>query len=177
MAEGLTPHQEIYRQALADAQSREKKSKAQEYKERLTQMLRSRDLHEGMVHEHRFHPDRMWRFDFAWPDRKVAIEFQGGTFGRVVTCDRCFDGPGVPHKVRRRLKDGREIPVREGGHHNTGEGLMRDFEKSNAAQELGWRVLLCTDKHLKTWDFVELVGRLISRSPSTAQADLFARAI
>lgn len=28
--------------------------------------------------EHRFHPERKWRFDFAWPERKVAIEVNGG---------------------------------------------------------------------------------------------------
>lgn len=30
--------------------------------------------------EYRFHPERRWRFDFAWPDSKVAIEVQGGLF-------------------------------------------------------------------------------------------------
>lgn len=28
--------------------------------------------------EYRFHPVRKWRFDFAWPDAKVALEVQGG---------------------------------------------------------------------------------------------------
>lgn len=28
--------------------------------------------------EHRFHPKRRWRFDFAWPDLKVAVEVEGG---------------------------------------------------------------------------------------------------
>lgn len=30
--------------------------------------------------EYRFHPDRRWRFDFAWPDRLVAAEVEGGTY-------------------------------------------------------------------------------------------------
>ncbi|CCF83623.1 hypothetical protein [Nitrolancea hollandica] len=29
--------------------------------------------------EYRFHPERMWRFDFAWPQHKVALEVEGGT--------------------------------------------------------------------------------------------------
>lgn len=29
-----------------------------------------------------FHPARRWRFDFAWPSVKVAVEIQGGTFSR-----------------------------------------------------------------------------------------------
>ena len=28
--------------------------------------------------EHRFHPKRKWRFDFAWPEQRVALEVQGG---------------------------------------------------------------------------------------------------
>jgi very-short-patch-repair endonuclease len=30
--------------------------------------------------EYRFHPSRRWRFDFAWPDKKIAVEVEGGTF-------------------------------------------------------------------------------------------------
>lgn len=26
-----------------------------------------------------FHPERKWRFDFAWPHHKVAVEIDGGT--------------------------------------------------------------------------------------------------
>lgn len=27
--------------------------------------------------EYRFHPERKWRFDFAIPDKKIAIEYEG----------------------------------------------------------------------------------------------------
>ena len=30
------------------------------------------------VREFRFHPSRRFRFDFAWPDKKAAIEVEGG---------------------------------------------------------------------------------------------------
>ncbi|HUU23465.1 MAG TPA: DUF559 domain-containing protein [Phycisphaerae bacterium] len=32
--------------------------------------------------QHRFAPPRRWRFDFAWPAQKVAVEIEGGTFVR-----------------------------------------------------------------------------------------------
>ena len=30
--------------------------------------------------EHRFHPKRKWRFDFAIPSKMIAFEFEGGVF-------------------------------------------------------------------------------------------------
>jgi len=34
------------------------------------------------MREHRFHPTRRWRFDFAWPEPKIAAEIEGGTWNR-----------------------------------------------------------------------------------------------
>lgn len=31
----------------------------------------------GSEAEHRFHPTRRWRFDYAWPALKVAVEYEG----------------------------------------------------------------------------------------------------
>jgi len=30
--------------------------------------------------EFRFHPHRRWRADFAWPDKKLLVEVEGGIF-------------------------------------------------------------------------------------------------
>lgn len=30
--------------------------------------------------EHMFHSERKWRFDFCWPDKKVALEVHGAIF-------------------------------------------------------------------------------------------------
>ncbi len=32
--------------------------------------------------EHKFHPVRKWRFDFAWPLQMLAVEVEGGTWSR-----------------------------------------------------------------------------------------------
>lgn len=32
------------------------------------------------VREHRFHPERRWRFDFAWPEQKLAVEIDGAVY-------------------------------------------------------------------------------------------------
>ena len=32
--------------------------------------------------EYKFHPKRQWRFDYAWPDLKIALEQEGGVWTR-----------------------------------------------------------------------------------------------
>lgn len=32
------------------------------------------------VREFRFHHERKWRFDFAFPDKKIAVEIEGGVW-------------------------------------------------------------------------------------------------
>ena len=32
--------------------------------------------------EHRFAPPRRFRFDFAWPEQKIAVEIEGGLYGK-----------------------------------------------------------------------------------------------
>ena len=36
----------------------------------------------GWTREHKFHATRRWKFDFAFPALKVAIEVEGGVFTR-----------------------------------------------------------------------------------------------
>lgn len=45
------------------------------------------DLKVECIKEHRFHPTRKWRFDYAIPEHKIAIEVEGGvwTGGRHIS--------------------------------------------------------------------------------------------
>jgi very-short-patch-repair endonuclease len=33
--------------------------------------------------EYQFHPERKWRFDFAWPAQLIAVEIDGGQWMRL----------------------------------------------------------------------------------------------
>lgn len=33
-----------------------------------------------LVHQHKFHPTRRWKFDRSLPEHKIAIELEGGVF-------------------------------------------------------------------------------------------------
>lgn len=68
--------------------------------------------------QYRFHPTRKWRFDFAWPAERVAVEIHGGTWQRG----------------------------RSG--HTGGAGVQRDADKARAATLLGWRLLAYTSVDL-----------------------------
>lgn len=106
--------------------------------------------------EYRFHPERRWRFDRAWPKQKVAVELEGARFGRPITCHCCGQ------TVKRKLQgSGKWITVREGGRHNTGKGYENDMEKYNAAIELGWVVLRFPPEKV---DMRQIKRVLISRS-------------
>ena len=72
--------------------------------------------------EFEFHPTRGWRFDYAWPARRIALEIEGGVF--------------VMKKTGRR------------GAHGSVKGVLKDIEKYNAAALHGWRVLRVLPKKL-----------------------------
>lgn len=95
------------------------------------------------VKEHRFHPSRKWAFDFCWPRQMAALEVDGGVYGRPVVCHNCGQ------TVKRHLKNGGTVVVREGGRHNTGTGFENDAEKLNEAAVLGWLVIRVTPKMIE----------------------------
>lgn len=79
---------------------------------------------------------RNWRFDFAFPPFKVAVEIDGGNFGRYIVIQQGYErkrGQSIP------IKPG--TPIRVGGRHATGQGMAGDAEKLNEAQILGWIVV------------------------------------
>jgi len=47
--------------------------------------------------EYRFHPKRKWRFDFAYPQKKIAIECEGA----IWTCGRHTRGGGFITDCRK----------------------------------------------------------------------------
>lgn len=45
------------------------------------QIIRTSNLPDP-TREHKFHPTRKWRFDFAWIELKLALEVEGGLYGK-----------------------------------------------------------------------------------------------
>jgi very-short-patch-repair endonuclease len=81
--------------------------------------------------EVRFHPTRRWRFDFAWPDRMIAVECEGGT--------------SAPGRSR----------------HGWGSGFESDCEKYNEAALRGWTVLRFTMAMIQDGRAVATIDRAL----------------
>lgn len=79
--------------------------------------------------EFRFHPTRRWRFDYAWPEHKVALEVEGGVW--------------------------------TAGRHTRAAGFLKDVEKYNEAELLGWTVLRCVPKTLCSIGTLEMLDRAL----------------
>ena len=60
--------------------SRAERRAASEAEEMMAFLIETWDV-PPPLREHRFHAERMWRFDFAWPESKVAIEVEGVLWG------------------------------------------------------------------------------------------------
>lgn len=82
--------------------------------------------------EHRFCYPRRWKFDFAWPQLKIALEIEGGTWGKA--------------------------PSR----HTTGAGFQGDCEKYNEGTLLGWAIYRVTTKQVNNGYMASLLQRVFA---------------
>ena len=103
------------------------------------------DLGLDCVRELRFDSVRRWRFDYALPEVKIAIEVEGGVFK-----ERSYTG-----------KDGL-IHTTIGGRHTSGVGFLKDMEKYNTATSLGWRLLRVTPDTLITTATFDLIRKTLA---------------
>jgi very-short-patch-repair endonuclease len=83
---------------------------------------------ERVTLEHRFHSVRRWRFDYAVPEIKLAVEYNG---------------------------HGGFIGKSGASGHSSIKGITNDAEKMNSAIAGGWRVLAFTALHFKYNDRVK----------------------
>jgi hypothetical protein len=87
--------------------------------------------------EVRFHPTRRWRADYLWREALVIVEREGGLFSRNLQAQRAHGAP---------------------------VHILRDMEKSNAAQLLGYVYLRYTPTQLDSGAALDDVTRVLSRA-------------
>lgn len=103
---------------------------ARQRQREVLERLMERDLQASSVPPHaremRFHPIRGWRFDFAWPEQKLALEVDGGTWsggrhtrgaGFERDCEKlntaAIDGWRVLRVTGRMVRNGEAIKLVE----------------------------------------------------------------
>lgn len=118
-----------------------------DYKAQLGEYLFTRPTELGMnwhlTTEYRFHPIRRWRFDFMW---LTPGEDPQPTMVAVE-----YDG-GLGMTSHSSIK-----------------GIMRDQEKINHAQELGWQVYRANSASVRDGSFMELFERVLERIANVRQ--------
>ena len=124
MQQTLNEHEKFYRDAVKISESKKLTSA-------MAFQLRTAGI--SFEEEFRFHPERMWRFDFAIPYLKIAIEVEGGIWRRG------------------------------GGAHSHPTNIMRDLEKYNAAAFMGWAVFRFSDKHIRDGYALNLVRMAVAK--------------
>lgn len=95
---------------------------------------------------------RKWAFDYAYIGHRIAIEVEGGAFGRYLVVTSGYErrrGQTIP------LKPG--TVIRAGGRHNTGEGMQADCFKYSYAAILGWLVVRVTTTMIRDGGAIELI--------------------
>ena len=103
--------------------------------------------------EHRFHPERKWRFDFAFPNYHSIITDREGNEVTTVTLSSPGHG-GVAVEVQGGIWTK--------GRHTRGAALVKEWEKLNTAAAMGWRVLFVAPGKETSTDFVTLLEQALN---------------
>lgn len=102
-------------------------------------MLIEKELQVDVWPEFFFSTERLYRIDYAIPTMakspqlKIAIEVNGGVWSKG------------------------------NSGHSSGKGILRDYEKANLLQSLGWKLITITPDQMLTSETVELVKSVIKQ--------------
>ncbi len=119
---------------------------------------------------------RMWEFDYAWPDFRLAVEMEGGVHSHPVKCNYC--GSQVMTKAKPGLtKKGQpfkpqKVMATYGGH-TRGPVYVDNCRKYTAACVLGWMVLRYTidDIDDRPMQMIEEITSLLEIHPENPEGE------
>ncbi|WP_262246999.1 endonuclease domain-containing protein [Parapedobacter soli] len=101
------------------------------------------DIKVDIVTEYRFHPVRRFRFDYAIPEYKIAVEKDGGVW------------------------------MKGGGAHSRPSNILRDMEKLTLAAVDGWIVIRRTPQELCTSETLNLIRKAIQTVEAQRKSSVF----
>ncbi len=119
---------------------------------------------------------RLWKFDFAWPDFRLAVEMEGGVHSYPVRCNHC--GSLVQSKAgitsTGKMRKPQQV-MAAGGGHTRGKAYVDNCHKYNTAALLGFTVLRYTVNDVRERP-LEMVAEIkefliIATSPPLTQGE------
>jgi len=106
--------------------------------------LKALGLMDGCERQYRFHPERKWKIDFAWPQCTVYD----------------FDGEPEPKHIALEVNGG----TYSHGSHSRGPRQRGDYEKWSELSLMGWTLILVDCKDVREGVHVERVLRALGRA-------------
>jgi len=110
--------------------------------------LKALGLLDGCEQQYRFHTERRWLADFAWPDARRYY----------------LDGDSDCFKIMLEVNGGTYMQGGKRGAHSRGPRQRADYEKWSEASLMGWTVILVDSVDVKQGVHVERVLRALGRS-------------
>lgn len=121
---------------------KKKKSATKPSHDFFTALVKS-DLKVEIVKEYKFLENRRFRFDYAIPEYKIAVEVEGG------------------------------IWMKGGGAHSRPQNILRDMEKYTLANIEGWVVIRRTPSDLIKNDTIHLIKKAIQNIDNQRKTILY----
>jgi very-short-patch-repair endonuclease len=104
---------------------------------------------------------RRWRFDFAFPDYKLAVEIEGLVVRRVWSAELQGGGPVTIKGYVANVTKCEAMTVAM-GRHATITGFREDTQKYNTAAMLGWTVIRFLQNDVKPGHAIEMTQRVLA---------------
>jgi hypothetical protein len=92
------------------------------------------------IPEYKFCPTRGWKSDYAYPDKHLLLEVEGGLY------------------VQKKVNKKGEVYYSKGAHGSL-SGMQRDIEKYSEAACLGYRIIRVQPDDLLTTKTMKLIKR------------------
>jgi hypothetical protein len=121
----------------------EKAAERKRHEIELTDQLVLGGLVDGSLVDYPFDADRNWTFDRAWPERKIALEVDGGNRMAVIS-----------------KRTGKPVAI---GRHT----LSADYSKINAATMQGWSVFRFTPEMIRSGEAFATIHDVLEPLPFT----------
>lgn len=104
---------------------------------------------------------RLWKFDIAFPEFKLAVEIEGLVVRSVLVAELDGDFPRLEGNRITNVRKVERMTVAS-GRHATVQGFREDTEKYNSAAMLGWTVIRFLQSDVEPGHAIAMTQRVLA---------------